>query len=102
MEKIMEKVKLVKVDKFLGTFKLTPALKVGALGQAFAWFLYAIFISAFCSGKGKRFKYFVRNKLTIKILRFTRLELAVDTLFSDNFYIRDAFQNKTTLYSLTL
>ena len=49
MDPIMEKVKLVKIEKFFGKFELAPALKYSAVGQAFCWFLHAIFVSASCA-----------------------------------------------------
>merc|ERR1712032_476966 len=42
-------VKLVKIEKFFGKFELAPALKYSAVGQAFCWFLHAIFVSASCA-----------------------------------------------------
>ena len=50
---IMEKIKLVKVEKFLGKFELVPALRYSAVGQAIGWFLHAIFVSVSCSSTGK-------------------------------------------------
>lgn len=48
MDSIMEKVKLVKVEKLFGKFNLDPALKYSAVGQSFCWLLHAIFVSASC------------------------------------------------------
>lgn len=56
MDSVMEKVKLVKVEKFLVVFELVPALKYSAIGQAFCWFLHAIFVSVGCAtGKDGNF-----------------------------------------------
>ena len=49
MDSIMEKVKLVKVEKFLVKFELVSSLKYSAIGQAFCWFLHAIFTSVGCT-----------------------------------------------------